>query len=88
MNNPKLELIKKERRLYIAGDTVMADFLAGILDYIIELEEKVNKMDAAYEDEPVGWIEGPHGAIRANPLHKYTGPTTLDWSIPLYTKNG
>ena len=34
--------------------------------------------------EPVAWIEGPHGAIRANPLHKWSGPTTLAWSIPLY----
>ena len=45
MNNPKVELIEKERRCYITGDTAMADFLAGVLDYIIELEEKINKLE-------------------------------------------
>lgn len=34
--------------------------------------------------EPVAWIEGPHGAIRANPLHQFKGPQSVAWSIPLY----
>ena len=37
------------------------------------------------EQEPVAWIESPHGAIRANPLYRMTAPQSLAWSIPLYT---
>lgn len=35
-------------------------------------------------DQPVAWVEGPHGAIRANPQHRFEGPQTVNWSIPLY----
>jgi hypothetical protein len=58
VNNPKLELIEKERRLYIAGDTVMADFLAGILDYILELEEKINVFERELEEIQGGLSDG------------------------------
>jgi hypothetical protein len=41
----------------------------------------------AQQQEPVGWIESPHGAFRANPNYRWdTGPTTVTVSIPLYTK--
>lgn len=30
------------------------------------------------------WIEGPHGAIRANPEFKVSGPQTIGWRLPLY----
>lgn len=34
--------------------------------------------------EPVAWMESPHGAIRANPLYRWTAPQSVAWSIPLY----
>ena len=35
--------------------------------------------------ETVGWMESPHGAIRANPLYRFTaGTQTLKWALPLY----
>jgi hypothetical protein len=46
--------------------------------------ERLRAAPAQRQPEPVAFIEGPHGAIRANPLHKFVGPTTLAWSIPLY----
>jgi hypothetical protein len=36
------------------------------------------------EQEPVAWIESPHGAIRRNMLYRVTAPQSLAWSIPLY----
>ena len=40
----------------------------------------------AQQDEPVAWMEPPHGAIRANPNYKFTFPSQLlHWQIPLYT---
>ena len=36
--------------------------------------------------EPVAWMESPHGAIRANPNYKCMFPSQLlHWRIPLYT---
>jgi hypothetical protein len=36
--------------------------------------------------EPVAWMESPHGAIRANPNYKIKFPSqVLGWQIPLYT---
>lgn len=36
--------------------------------------------------EPVGWLESPHGAFRANPLYKIDFPSQLlEWRVPLYT---
>ena len=37
------------------------------------------------EQEPVAWIESPHGTIRANPLYRINAPQSVAWSIPLYT---
>jgi hypothetical protein len=35
--------------------------------------------------EPVAWMESPHGAIRANPIYRFTaGTQTLKWALPLY----
>jgi hypothetical protein len=37
------------------------------------------------EQEPVGWLESPHGAFRANLLYKLEFPSQLlAWSVPLY----
>ena len=33
---------------------------------------------------PAAWIEGPHGAIRANPLFKVNAPQSVAWQIALY----
>ena len=41
--------------------------------------------DPPQRQEPVAWIESPHGAIRANPNYKFTFPSQLlHWQIPLY----
>jgi hypothetical protein len=49
MNNPKLLMIEKERRSYINGDTELASFLGEILDYVITLEEEVNRQASVLE---------------------------------------
>jgi flagellar biosynthesis chaperone FliJ len=49
--NIKALLIEKERSEYIGGNTVIATFLSNVLDYIVELEEKVNENDGATEKE-------------------------------------
>jgi len=37
------------------------------------------------EQEPVGWLESPHGAFRANLLYKLEFPSQLlAWSVPLF----
>lgn len=47
--NIKLMLIEKERMAYIANDLHLAKFFDDTLQYIIELEDKVNKKDSALE---------------------------------------
>ena len=38
------------------------------------------------KQQPVGWMESPHGAIRANPNYRLNFPSQLlHWQIPLYT---
>ena len=38
------------------------------------------------EQMPVGWLESPHGAFRADPLYKMQFPSQLlQWQIALYT---
>jgi len=49
--NIKLELIERERIEYIKGNAEGATFLGNVLDYVIELEEKINKKDAELEDD-------------------------------------
>ena len=50
MNNPKVELIEKERRCYITGDTAMATFLGKILDHIVELEGEISRLEILLEN--------------------------------------
>jgi len=50
MNNPKAELVEKERICYINGDTAMATFLGEILDHVISLEEVIGKQDKKQEE--------------------------------------
>lgn len=40
--------------------------------------------DRQEQSTPIGWIEGPHGALRANPDYRFQGPQTVAWSFPLY----
>ena len=47
--NIKQLLIEKERAAYLNNDTALATFLASTLDYVISLEEQVNKSDADKE---------------------------------------
>lgn len=47
--NIKATLIERERQCYIAGDSSRARFLASVLDYILALEEEINKRDAELE---------------------------------------
>lgn len=51
MENIKALLIEKEREYYNAGAVVLAKFFADTLDYIVELEEKVNTADSEHERE-------------------------------------
>jgi hypothetical protein len=40
----------------------------------------------AAQQAPVGWLESPHGAFRANPLYKIQFPSSLlSWQIPVFT---
>jgi hypothetical protein len=39
---------------------------------------------AATALEPVGWLDAPHGAFRANPAFRLSGPQSLNWSLPVY----
>ena len=34
--------------------------------------------------EPVGWLESPHGAFKANPAFKLDAPKSISWSFPVY----
>ena len=47
--NIKQLLIEKERAAYINNDTDLATFLASTLDYVIGLEEQVNKLESRWE---------------------------------------
>ena len=51
-----------------------------------EIDGAMDNLRAAIEqaEKPVAWVESPHGAIRANPLHKIPVPQSVTWSIPLY----
>lgn len=50
MDNIKQLLIEKEREAYLANNTNQALFYASTLDYVISLEEQVNKRDAEVEE--------------------------------------
>lgn len=47
-------------------------------------ECECNLREQAERQEPVAWIEGPHGALRANPDYRFQGPQAVAWSFPLY----
>ena len=49
--NIKVMLVEKERAEYIEGRTEMASFLGATLDYIAELEKKINDADRQAEEE-------------------------------------
>jgi hypothetical protein len=55
-------------------------------DYSIrQTLDALNVLFPAPQPEPVAFMESPYGAIRANPLYKWTlPPQTVAWSIPLY----
>jgi hypothetical protein len=52
-----------------------------------ELFERTYRLGEAQpkQEQPVGWLESPYGAFRANPLYRMTAPQALAWKIPLYT---
>ena len=57
----------------------------GLHSILTEAADTIERLRAAQQGEPVAWIDGPHGVIRANPAVRFSGPTTLNWSIiPLY----
>jgi hypothetical protein len=39
---------------------------------------------ATQQAEPVGWITGPHGAFRANPNFKWSGPASIECTVPVF----
>jgi hypothetical protein len=43
-----------------------------------------NNTTGSWSQEPVGWLESPHGAFRANLLYRMTAPQSIAWSIPVY----
>lgn len=49
--NIKMALIEKERIAYIENNPSLAKFFADTLDYIAELEERVNAADAEADIE-------------------------------------
>ena len=53
--NIKLMLIEKERIAYAAGDLHLAEFFDATLQYILGLEEQINRRDSA--DEGVATVE-------------------------------
>jgi hypothetical protein len=48
--NIKKMLIEKERVEWVKGNAVLAEFLSKTLEYIISLEEDINKRDALIEE--------------------------------------
>jgi hypothetical protein len=47
-----------------------------------ELRERLAQPE---QDVPVGWLESPDGAFRANPLYKIKFPSKLlSWQVPLF----
>jgi hypothetical protein len=52
----------------------------------VEVERLRAELARLTTQEPVAWMESPHGAIRANPNYKIKFPSqVLGWQIPLYT---
>lgn len=49
MDNIKQLLIEKEREAYLANNSKQALFYASTLDYVIQLEEANNKLEARIE---------------------------------------
>ncbi len=47
--NTKQLLIEKERAAYLNSDVALATFLASTLDYVISLEEEINRKDPRLE---------------------------------------
>lgn len=47
--NIKQLLIEKERFAYLENNPSLADFYASTLDYVIGLEEQVNKLESRWE---------------------------------------
>ncbi len=48
--NIKVMLIEKERKEYIEGNTALAKFFADTLEYVIDLENRINMKDKLLED--------------------------------------
>ncbi len=60
-------------------------FLIGKREGRIEAEDAAKQAEPV-EQMPVGWLESPHGAFRADPLYKMQFPSQLlQWQIALYT---
>jgi hypothetical protein len=67
MINPKLQLAERERAAYIRGDADMAKFYGELLDYVVELEEDMNRADLRIESLEIdvhslreGLVAGEH----------------------------
>lgn len=65
-----------------------AEYERGRRQGITDVHDKlrVEHEQAAEPPTPMGWLESPHGAFRANPLVRVVSmpPETLAWQIPLY----
>ena len=69
------------RRLVAALDTITTELGDERFDGLISAGRALL---AAPQPHPVGWLESPYGAFRANPLHKIDAPQSVAWSLPVY----
>lgn len=58
MANIKQLLIEKERFAYLENNPSLAQFFASTLDYVISLEEQVNKLESRLDTVRGGALDG------------------------------
>ena len=73
----------------VSENSLSAVAMQQRMDAIISLKAALVEPDVPATNfgnmEPVGWLEPPHGAFRANPLYKIQFPSQLlSWQIPVF----
>jgi hypothetical protein len=53
-------------------------------DVTVLVEDVIASLRAQADAQPVGWLISPNGAFRENPVSRVSGPTTLEWKLPVY----
>jgi hypothetical protein len=78
-----LDLHAKQYPHMVKGYT--ADAASALRERLAQPEQDVPEASCGNMG-PVGWLESPDGAFRANPLYKIQFPSSLlSWQVPLYT---